>query len=79
MELPLIKGMFSKNEALDLITQLINVKINFHEEKIKHSSNEEDMKVRETRIKQLQDQLQELRNKVITNEYISVNSVINIK
>ena len=59
--IPLIQGQFSRQEALELITKLIAVKIRFHEDKIRDSSQEEDIKMRETRIKQLQKELYELR------------------
>lgn len=79
MEFPLIKGQFNKKDALDLITELTKVKIKFHEQKIKTSSHEEDIKSRETRIKQLQEQLHKLKTAVINNEHLSINSIINIK
>jgi hypothetical protein len=60
-QFPLIQGQFSRQEALELITKLIAVKIRFHEDKIRDSSQEEDIKMRETRIKQLQKELYELR------------------
>lgn len=59
--IPLIQGQFSRQEALELITKLIAVKIRFHEDKIRNSSQEEDIKMRESRIKQLQKELYELR------------------
>lgn len=61
MNIELIQGSFSKSESLDLITQMIHVKIKFHENKVKQSSNEEDIKMREKRIKQLQKDLYDLR------------------
>ncbi|MBI1343906.1 MAG: hypothetical protein GC171_13315 [Terrimonas sp.] len=60
MELQLIKGVFEKKEILDIITQMVHVKIKFHENKISKSSNEEDIKFRESRIKKLQKQLYEV-------------------
>lgn len=59
--LPLIRGTFSKEDALDLITHLIHVKVRFHENRITDSSSEEDVKMRETRIKELQRYLFEAR------------------
>lgn len=58
----LIQGQFTAQEALDIITQMINVKIKFHENKINNSHAEEDIKMREKRIKQLQQELQESRD-----------------
>ncbi|MEO8821061.1 MAG: hypothetical protein ABI267_00810 [Ginsengibacter sp.] len=57
----LIKGTFSKVEAIELMTQLFKVKIQFHENKIGRTHNEEDIKMRESRIKQLQNDLFEAR------------------
>jgi len=62
MNLPLIQGQFSAQEAIDIITQMINVKIKFHESKINNAHNEEDIKMREQRIKQLQQHLHESRS-----------------
>jgi hypothetical protein len=59
--LPLIRGTFSKEDALDLITHLIHVKVRFHENRINDASSEEDVKMRETRIKELQRYLFEAR------------------
>jgi hypothetical protein len=57
MDLQLIKGTFQKNEAWDLIQKMIGLKIQYHEEKITSTMNEEDIKMRESRIKQLQKEL----------------------
>ena len=59
MKIQLIKGSFDAKEATDIITQMIHVKIKFHESKISNLSNEEDIKFREGRIKQLQKELYE--------------------
>jgi hypothetical protein len=61
MKLQLIDGAFSPEETLELLTQLYQVKIKFHEEKVKKSANEEDIKMREGKIKLLQKNLDEAR------------------
>lgn len=61
MKVQLIQGEFSKRDALDLITQMIQVKIRYHEGKIQKQSTEEDIKWRETKIKKLQKELYELK------------------
>ena len=61
MNIQLIEGQFNKKEALDLITQMIHVKIKYHENKINNNSSEEDVKYRETKIKNLQKELFELK------------------
>jgi hypothetical protein len=66
MNIQLIDGNFSQNEALELLTQLIHVKIKFHESKIEKSQNEEDIKMRERRIKQLQQSFYEAKQLILT-------------
>jgi hypothetical protein len=46
MKIKLISGHFNSQEALQLLTEMIHVKIRFHEGKINHHSNEEDIKMR---------------------------------
>ena len=80
MTIQLIEGEFKSNEALDIITQMIHVKIKFHENKINSSAHEEDIKAREAKIKRLQKNLFELRNEILsTTKGISINSVITIE
>jgi hypothetical protein len=59
--LQLIQGSFEKEDVLDLITELVQVKIRYHENKIGRSENEEDIERREGRIRQLQMDLAKLR------------------
>jgi hypothetical protein len=61
MNIQLINGEFNSTEAVELITQMVNVKIKYHENKIITQDNEEDIKLRETKIKQLQNELQKLK------------------
>ncbi len=79
MDIQLIKGQFDSAEAIEMITQLIHVKIRFHENKINHASSEEDIKMRENRIKQLQKDLYELRHHLSPkNKYLSIESNISL-
>lgn len=80
MEIQLIDGEFSPNDALDLITQMIHVKIKFHENKIKKSENEEDVKSKEAKIKRLQKNLFEIRNNIdrMANT-VKINAVLNVE
>lgn len=64
MNIQLLHGQFSKKDAINLISKLITVKIRFHEEKIPSSQSEEDIKMRENRIKQLQKELYEAKVKI---------------
>ncbi len=61
MTIKLMQGQFNNIDAIDLITKMVHAKIKFQEEKISHASNEEDIKMREKRIKQLQKDLFEAR------------------
>lgn len=60
----LINGSFSKEDALELITGIVSLKINYHEKMIHRSDNEEDIKMRENRIRKLQDELADFRMKL---------------
>jgi len=62
MTIQLIEGEFIAAEAMDLLTQMIHIKIRYHENKIAKDGNEEDLKFRETKIKNLQKELYELRH-----------------
>ena len=57
MEIKLIQGYFTPEDSIDILTKMINIKIEYHESKIDKSSNEEDIKMREERIKLLQKDL----------------------
>ncbi len=76
MKIQLINGQFSKTDALQLITKMINVKIKFQEEKIKSDSSEEDVKSRERKIKFLQKELYEARNYIEKQTEIHLESEI---
>jgi hypothetical protein len=79
MNLRLIKGIFTTAEAVDILTQLVQVKIKFHENKIEKSHSEEDIKMREQRIKQLQQEFYESRQAILANgETCGLESVITI-
>ena len=62
MDIQLIKGEFTAHDAIEIMTQIIHAKIKFQEGKINESGNEEDSKMRETRIKQLQKNLYDARH-----------------
>ncbi len=79
MHIQLLQGEFKSNDAIELITQMINVKIKFHENKISKSELEEDIKAREVKIKRLQKNLFELRNNIgNSSEGVKLNSIIQI-
>ncbi len=62
MRIQLLKGSFEPKDLEKIITELIQVKIKYHEEKIKLDGDEESMKMRENRIIKLQNELVEVRN-----------------
>lgn len=79
MELQLIEGIFSTNDALVLITEMIETKIKYHEKKISPNSTEEDIKNRESKIKHLQNELFELRNNInFEQSTVNIDAVIKI-
>lgn len=79
MKINLIHGHFKARDAISIITKMIDVKIKFQEEKIKDSDNEEDVKMRENRIKGLQKDLYESRKWIETHgDVVSLHSEINL-
>ena len=80
MEIKLVTGSFEQREALDLITRLIDVKIRFHEERIRKSDQEEDIKQRETKIIRLQQDLYTLRQELGRNEkLVSIDAGLHVR
>ncbi|TAF75140.1 MAG: hypothetical protein EAZ53_06525 [Bacteroidetes bacterium] len=79
MNIQLINGQFSTKEAIDILTQMLHVKVKFHESKINETSNEEEVKMREKRIKELQKDLYEVRNYIESKGgFVNMQSVITL-
>ncbi len=79
MNVQLINGQFSPEDAIGIITQMVHVKIKYHENKIHGLSNEEDIKSRESKIKRLQKELFEVRNEIIAKKgKVKMDAIINI-
>ena len=79
MNIQLIQGEFSPSDALDIITQMIHIKIKYHENKINRDSDEADIKSRENKIKNLQKELFDVRNFISSkNERVKIESVIKL-
>ena len=74
-----MQGEFSGNDAIELIGQMIQVKIKYHENKINNRSNEEDIKSFEVKIKQLQNELFELRQNYNSNKNLKIEAIIKIE
>jgi len=79
LDIRLLHGTFSTDDALELITQMIHIKIKYHEERIDQDSSEEDIKSRESKIKQLQKDLFELREGMAAHrKTVKLDAVIHI-
>lgn len=80
MNFQLTSGESSSADALELITQMVNVKISYHENKITNHCTEEDIKAREAKIKLLQQELYTLRQAMTTKgSNIRVDAIIQIE
>ena len=79
MTVQLVTGEFSKTETIDMITQMFEMRIKFHEDKIMSSHNEEDVKMREKKIKFLQGELAQARTYLVNKgEPIAVSCTITL-
>ncbi|RCR71447.1 hypothetical protein DUE52_00470 [Larkinella punicea] len=80
MEMQLIQGQFSAQDSIQLLTEMVHVKIKYHESKIGSNSSEEDVKMREKRIKTLQKDLFDLRQAIQSSSGpVSIDSVLTIR
>lgn len=76
----LISGSFSKEDALELISGIVALKINYHEKMIDRAANEEDIKMRENRIRKLQDELADFRQTLNQKEEpVSLSASLSIE
>ncbi|HLO82109.1 MAG TPA: hypothetical protein VK166_14170 [Chitinophagaceae bacterium] len=79
MQIQLIQGEFRTADSLDIITQMIQVKIRYHENAIAKNSSEEDIKYRESKIKFLQNELADLKKELSQKkEKVNINATISI-
>lgn len=80
MNIPLIQGEFSNIDALDLITNMIKIKLKYHEDKINQNASEEDIKTRESKIKSLQNELSEFRATLSSKQKsVKIEAIIKIE
>lgn len=80
MKIELIQGEFNSSDTLELLSQMIQIKIKYHENKILSNSSEEEIKWRESKIKRLQNKLQEIRNYVKSNDkHLILEGIIHMK
>jgi hypothetical protein len=75
----LIDGIFDVSDAVELIAGLYQQKLRYHESKIKSSDSEEDIKLREEKIKQLQLQLSNVRAYIQGGEKVQLHAEIAVK
>jgi hypothetical protein len=79
MNIQLIQGVFSSKDALELISQMMDKKIRFHESKISKSDSLEDIKYRESKIKKLQNEMDQLKKHIKSDqEHFQIESTITI-
>lgn len=79
MNIQLLEGEFNIGEAMTLITAMIQIKVKYHENKIKNCDSEEDIKQREAKIKRLQKELYELREQMkLETKSIKLSSNISV-
>lgn len=76
MELQLIEGVFNRHELMDIISRMIDVKINYHVDKIEKSSDEDDIKMRERKIRQLQETMHSCRQTLKNQDDVQVSARI---
>jgi hypothetical protein len=76
MELQLIEGVFNRNELMDIISRMIDVKINYHVDKIEKSADEDDIKMRERKIRQLQETMHTCRHTLKNQDDVQVSARI---
>lgn len=79
MKVQLIQGEFNSPDAIQLISNMIYLKIKYQEGQIEKNNNEEDIKYRESKIKNLQNELFELRNFLSTKENVKIDASINLE
>jgi hypothetical protein len=80
MDIQLIQGEFSAKDSLNIVGEMIRVKIRFHENAITHHSSEEDIKYRESKVKYLQEQMHELKNQLLQRgQKLSLHATITME
>ena len=78
MKIQLIQGQFDTKDALEILSQMIAVKIKFHENRITNTCSEENIKMRENKIKHLQKDLYEAQKFISLTQFLNVESEITL-
>ncbi len=80
MNIQLIQDEFDSNDALELIAQIVHVKIKYHELKKNIDTSENNIKRRETKINRLQKELFELRKTIHSKTNgVKIEAIIKIE
>jgi len=80
MKIQLFEGRFEKKDALNLLSKIIKIEVDFHESKIDADSNAEDVRMREQKIKKLQNNLMDLRTEINNGgDATKINATIEIE
>lgn len=80
MTIQFMEGEFTMEDASTLLQNFVETKIKYHEAKVSTSDNEEDIKYRESKIKNLQNLLNEIKKILVNkNKPVTLEGVINIK
>jgi hypothetical protein len=77
MNLQLIDGHYNYQDAMEIISRLVEAKIRFHENKIDTDLDEDDIKMREKKIKTMQTELSRMRSQLRNEKNISIHAAIN--
>jgi hypothetical protein len=78
MKIELINGSFSREDTVELLTDLISTKIKFHERKISLSDQLEDIQFREKKINKLSEILKDLRSEIHSFNKINIIGELNV-
>jgi len=79
MDLKIIDGVFSKQEAIGLLTEMVALKIRYHERQLRQDQNEEDTNHREARILALQEALRMAREGILAGpDTIGLDAVVHL-
>jgi hypothetical protein len=81
MNFQLVQGGYNTADAIELLSKMMEVKINFHEGKISETTAEEDIKFRENKIKKLQNDLAELKKLLSSpnTRMVNINAEIEVE
>ena len=80
MHMQILEGQYATADALDMLSQIFQWKIRYHEACIDANTSEEDIAMRERQISRLQHEWQQLRQTLRGNSsdmYLSLQAQVN--